>query len=81
MSGMLMIRNAKKNTLNMEKFNENLSIKFLKKRMKKLNNELGFMSSYVYRIRTKLNHSAGDLWIGDQKRAEQLGSESTQSQG
>ena len=46
----------KKNHTNHEKIIENLSIKFLKKRMKKLNDELEFMSGFVFRLRHKINH-------------------------
>jgi hypothetical protein len=79
MSGTLMVRSRRKNNLNIDKLSENLSIKFLKKRMKKLNNELDFMSNYVFRLRIKLNNNAGDLWVGEQKREKSFGSQSIQS--
>ena len=53
MSGRLIVRNVKKST----GIGENLNIKFLKKKMKKLNNELGSMSNYVFRLRSKIHHN------------------------
>lgn len=57
MNGKLMILKNKKSHAFIDKSGENLSVKFLKKRMKKLNNELGFMSGYVLRLRGKINHN------------------------
>jgi hypothetical protein len=54
MSGKLMIfkEKNKKNNLVVE----NLNIKYLKKKMQKLNNELGFMSNFLFRLRFKINN-------------------------
>jgi len=54
MQGRLMVAKTKNNAI-IEKIEENLSIRFLKKKMKKLNSDLGFMSGYVGKLRFKIN--------------------------
>jgi len=83
MDTLQMVVKKKKNTVFMEKLGENLSIRFLKKRMRKLNNELGFMSGYVFKLRGKINdnlrltscqaHSPRDKAFGLSQKSAHLG--------
>lgn len=42
---------------NNETLENNFSIKFLKKKMKRLNHDLDFMSGYLFRLRIKINNN------------------------
>ncbi|MDH4263074.1 MAG: hypothetical protein OEV78_08525 [Spirochaetia bacterium] len=69
----MMILKDKKKYINIEKTGENLSIKFLKKRMKKLDVELGSMSGFVFSLRSKINHHVrSSIRIKDERNEKSI---------
>ena len=49
---------TQKNLNKKDMSNSNFSLKFLKKKMKRLNHDLDFMSDYLFRLRIKINNNA-----------------------